>query len=365
MKRALILVNLDVTIYNFRRELVEELLKNDYEVIISSPSGEKIKYFTDLGCKHIEVAVDRHGTNPIKDLKLLSYYKKLIKETKPDIVLTYTVKPNIYGAWAAASSKTPCISTITGLGTGLANGGMIQKILLALYKKALKHVDCVFFQNEYNLSFFQTHKLIKDNHQLVAGSGVNLNEYSLGPVKSTQPGNESFLFVGRVMKDKGVEEFFEAASKVKQEYPNVKFNIVGFVDGDCEKSLKDAERSGLITYHGRQATAKPFYENCDAIVLPSYHEGMANVLLEAAATGRAIIASDIPGCRETFDEGVSGFSVKPRDAKSLHEAMVKFIRLSPEEKQKMGLKGREKMEKNFDRNMIIAEYMKKIEELTK
>lgn len=363
MKKALILVNHEIMIYNLRKELVVELLKEGYEVTISCPKGEKLKYFTDLGCKHEDIVIDCHGTNPFRDMKLISYYKKLMKREKPDIVITYTIKPTLYGSFAAKSLHIPYISTITGMGTGLENGGPLQKLILMMYKRAFKKINCVFFQNKNNLAFFKKHKLVKDNYCLVSGSGVNLDEYTLGPKRNTESGNETFLFVARIVKNKGVEEFLEAAARIKQIYPNITFNIVGSMDADYNDAFKKAEEAGTIKYHGRQKDVRPFYAECDAVVLPSYYEGIANALLEGAATGRAVIASEIPGCVETFDEGVSGISVKPRDPESLYQGLLKFINLTPEEKSEMGLKGREKVAKEFNRYDVMQKYVDKINEI--
>lgn len=361
MKRVLILVNHDVVIYNFRKELVERLIQEGYEVIISSPYGERIDFLVRMGCKFVETRIHRHGKNPLEEVRLLFYYSQLISTVKPNVVLTYTVKPTLYGSIAARVCGTPCICNITGLGTAIENEGVMQRILKLMYRFALQNVKYVFFQNQSNLDFFLKNKLLHSNYELIPGSGVNLKDFAYNKPKDTEPEHESFLFVGRVMKDKGIEELLSAAKMIKRKYPHTKFNIVGFLDGDYEAALNYAQERGIIQYWGQQSDVRPFYADCDAVVLPSYHEGMANVLLEASASGRPVIASDIPGCRETFEEGISGFGIRPRSVESLYEAIIRFIQLPSEEKMTMGRKAREKVEREFDRNVVVERYIKIIE----
>ncbi len=362
-KRILFLVNHDVVIYNFRKELVERLLKEDYEVIISSPSGERIKLLQDMGCKYVESSVDRHGRNPFAELKLYLHYRRLIRRIHPSAVLTYTIKPSIYGSIAAEKSKTPCIVNITGLGIALEQEGLLQKILIAVYKRSLRKVQCVFFQNKSNSDFFEQHGIICKKKVLLPGSGVNIKEFVFEKYPDYPREQTKFLFVGRVMKDKGVDEYLKAAYKIKKIYPNVEFGMAGFMDGQYQGVLKNYQENNIIQYYGQQFDIRPFYKRASAVVLPSYHEGMANVLLEAAATGRPVLASDIPGCRETFEEGISGLGFKEKDADDLFEKMKKFIELPTEQKALMGKKGRKKIEQQFNRNIVVDEYMKIINKL--
>ena len=340
-KKILFLVNHDVVIYNFRKELVEELLLQGYDVIISSPKGERIK------------------------LRLYQYYKMLIRKIHPDIVLTYTIKPTLYGAIAAEKNGIPCIVNITGLGMALEKKGLLQKILIEIYRRSLRKVQCVFFQNESNLEFFERHKIRCRKKVLLPGSGVNIKEYSYEPYPQYPPEKTKFLFVGRIMEDKGVDEYLEAAYKIKRTYPDVEFGMVGFLDGKYQEKMKKYQDNNIIQYYGQQMDMKLFYKKASAVVLPSYHEGMANVLLEAAATGRPVLASNIPGCRETFDEGISGLGFQKKNVESLVEKMKMFIELPREKKELMGKCGREKMEQQFDRGFVVGEYMKMINKFVK
>ena len=356
--KILILANNDVGLYKFRKELIEALLKG-HEVHISLPYGEFVDDMVELGCIYHNVEFDRHGTNPIKELGQISYYKKLLKSIKPNVVLTYTIKPNIYGGMACAAVKVPYFCNITGLGTAIENLGIMQKISLTLYCLGLKKARKVFFQNQQNLDFMLKHKVVKSNYHLLPGSGVNLNNFTLMDYPNEQT-NINFLFIGRVMKDKGIDEFLSMAKQIKSKYQCTSFDIIGMIDGDYEDTINTAVSEGYINYHGLQSDVKPFIQKAHCVVLPSYHEGMANVLLEAAASGRPVIASDIAGCRETFDEGISGFACRARSAESLTQAIEKFINVPYEQKEKMGIEGRKKVEQQFSRQIVIDTYLKEI-----
>lgn len=359
--RILIIANSDKGLYNFRNELLQELAQ-EHEIHFSLPYGDCVDKIKSLGCIYHNVEFDRHGTNPIKDLKQISYYKKLLKHIKPDLVLTYTIKPNIYGGMACAALKTPCFCNITGLGTAIENPGIMQKITVFLYRYGLKKAKHVFFQNQQNLDFMLKHNIVKCPYTLLPGSGVNLKKFT--PMDyPTEQSNINFLFIGRVMKDKGIDEFLSAVKQIKFKYPDTRFDIIGAFDGDYEHVINAAANDGYINYHGQQSDIKPFIQKSHCVVLPSYHEGMANVLLEAAASGRPVIATDIAGCRETFDDGVSGFACEPKSAESLIGAVEKFIALPYDKKAQMGIAGRKKVEQQFDRQIVINAYLKEINNL--
>ena len=359
--KVLILANNDVGLYKFRKELIEALLKK-HEVHISLPYGEFVDNMVELGCIYHNVEFDRHGTNPIKELGQISYYKKLIKQVLPDVVLTYTIKPNVYGGMACAFLNVPYFSNVTGLGTAIENPGIMQKISLTLYRFGLKRARKVFFQNQQNLDFMLKHNVVKSNYHLLPGSGVNLNNFTLVDYPHDQA-DINFLFIGRVMKDKGIDEFLSMAKTIKSKYPNTQFDIIGMIDGNYEQVINTAVDEGYINYHGQQSDVKPFIKNAHCVVLPSYHEGMANVLLEAAASGRPVIASDIAGCCETFDNGVSGFACEAKSTDSLIKAVERFIILPYDKKIQMGIAGRKKVENNFSRQIVVDTYLNEIKDL--
>jgi len=357
--KVLFLVNHDIVIYNFRKEIVERLLSEGYEVIISSPYGERIDELVEMGCEFVEVEMDRHGTNLISEFKLLRYYSRMFDEIKPDIILGFTIKPNIYGALAAKKKKIPFVANVTGLGTAVENPGILQKISIGLYKIAFTDIQTVFFQNKENRQFFIDNNIAVDKHKMLPGSGVNLEQFSF----LKYPSNTSidFVFISRIMKDKGIEHYLEAAKYIKSQYSNVNFHICGFSEENYEDTLKQLQEDNIIVYHGMVDDVTEVLQHMDCIVHPSYHEGMSNVLLEAAASGRPIIASDIPGCRETFDEGISGFSFPKKDTQGLIESLEKIIKLDNKERKLMGLAGRKKMEQEFDRQIVINKYNNEIE----
>lgn len=359
--KILIIANSDKGLYNFRRELLQHLVQ-EHEIHVCLPKGNCFEKITELGCRYHSVEFDRHGTNPIKELRQISYYKKLIKQVMPDVVFTYTIKPNIYGGMACTALKVPYFCNITGLGTAIENPGIMQKITMLLYRLGLKKASHIFFQNSQNLDFMLKSNVIKGNYTLLPGSGVNLKNFTFMDYP-TDKTNINFLFIGRVMKDKGIDEFLSMAKQVKSKYPNTNFDIVGMIDGDYEQIISNAVEEGYVNYHGQQNDVKPFIKNAHCVILPSYHEGMANVLLESAASGRPVIASDIAGCRETFDDGISGLACNVKSTESLIKSVEKFINIPYEQKIQMGIAGREKVEKQFDRQIVIDTYLKELNNL--
>lgn len=358
MKKILILVNDVTTVLQFRCELVRALIAEGHEVIVSVPKSERIVEIEGLGAKVVETEVSRHGKNPFKDLKLLSNYKKLLKSLKIDIVLTFTIKPNVYGGMACSKLKIPYVANVTGLGV-VGDGGIMQKLMLWLYKKGLKKAKCVFFQNRANEEFFLEKKVVLGATELLPGSGVNIEKFSF--MEYPQGGSTNILFIGRIIKDKGVFELAEVAARLK-ERKDVQFTIVGDVEYGSKNPFTDMPNVECVGFH---KDVKPFIEKAHAIVLPSYHEGMANVLLEAAACGRPILASNIPGCQETFEEGITGFGFEPKIVESLWETIEKFIVLPYEQKCVMGKAGRKKIEEQFNRQIVVEKYLEQIDSLQK
>ena len=356
--RILIVANNDVGLYKFRRELVEELLKH-HEVHICLPYGKYVDNLKEMGCHYHRSEFNRHGMNPLAELNLYSYYKKLLKRVAPDVVFTYTVKPNIYAGMACASMHIPYIANITGLGTAIENGGPVQKLLVFLYKLGLRGAQKVFFQNEANRDFMLKKGMVKCDHEILPGSGVNLSEHT---AESYPESEEPLIFVnvGRIMRDKGADEILYAAKIIKKEYPNVVFRLIGGFDGAYEDKVNAAAEVGDIEYLGVQSDVHSCLKDAHAIIHASYHEGMSNVLLEAAACARPIVATDVAGCRETYTDGVSGIACKARDKDDLVRAIRKFIELPHCKKEEMGREGRLKAEREFDRTLVIERYMEEI-----
>lgn len=361
MSKILILTNNDLGLYKFRKELIEELLKEN-KIMISSPDGKFIKSFIDLGCQFIDTKISRRGTNPATDFRLMIQYIKIMKHFKPDVVLSYTIKPNVYGGIVCRMFDIKYISTITGLGTAVENGGILQSITLFLYKIALKNTSCVFFQNKENADFFNKKNIIANRWRLIPGSGVNLDYYK--EIDYPNDKTINFLFISRIMKQKGIEQYLEAAKYIKDKYSSVEFHILGFCEEEYEDKLTELQNKGIIIYHGMQNDVRKFYKISHCTIHPTYYpEGMSNVLLESAACGRPIITTNKSGCREIVDDGVNGYLVEQKNSEDLIEKIEKFLKLSYEEKKQMGLAGRAKVEKEFDRQTVIKTYLYEIDKL--
>lgn len=356
MKQILILANNDIGLYKFRKELIEELLKQKYEVYISLPNGKFIHELINLGCNYIETNISRRGTNPVTDLKLMVKYRKIIMDIKPDVVLTYTIKPNVYGGIACELMNVPYIANITGLGSAVENQGIMQKITVILYKIAFYKLNCVFFQNKENMKFFIDKKIAIGKHKLIPGSGVNLNHFHILEYPSDE--TVEFVFISRIMKEKGIDQYLEAAQYIRSKYPNTRFHICGFCEEAYENKLKELQEKGIIEYHGMIRDVREIISQTHCIIHPTYYpEGMSNVLLESAASGRPLITTNRSGCREIVDDGINGFIVEQQNSKDLIEKIEKFLRITYEEKKKMGIEGRKKVEKEFDRCIVVKKYM--------
>lgn len=349
-KKILILGNSHLVVFKFRGELISTLVERGYDVWVcfpNGPFGEGEQTAKIYGCHFIENKMERRGTNPIKDLELIKNYYCIIKQVNPDAVLAYTVKPDVYGGIVCAITKTPFIPNITGLGKGLDEKGIVQRLTIELYKRAVKKAKCVFFQNDSDRTFFDSNHIVYPKGITLPGSGVNLKKF----VPLPYPGKEEpirFIYVARVMKAKGIEQFFEAAHEIKKHYPNVEFHICGYCEEDYKAAIKEKTLAGEVIYHGLVDDVKPYEEKCHCVVLPSFHpEGISNVLLEGAACARPLITTDHAGCQETVTDGVTGYIVKQRNSKDLIDKMIRFIKLSYEEKVQMGIEGRKKLKKSM------------------
>lgn len=356
MKKILVLANNDIGLYKFRKELLEELLKEN-EVYISLPNGELVEPLIQKGCHFIDTPVDRRGINPITDIKLLFNYYSIFKQVKPELVITYTIKPNIYGGMIAKLLKVPYAINITGLGTAFQTENLIKKLVCILYKYVCKKAKVVFFENKGNKDVFIQNKLIKEHQAyLLNGAGVNLCDYSFTEYPQNDT-NINFLFIGRVMKEKGIDELFEVAKQFKQQN-NIEFNIVGPMEDNYKGVIDDLINKQIINYHGYQEDVKPFIEQCHCFVLPSYHEGMANTLLECAAMGRPLITSNIHGCKEAVNN--NGYLCHVNDSNDLYNKINEFITLDYETKKQLGLNSRKHMEDVFDKNKVVKETIKQL-----
>ena len=352
MSKILIITNHSYMLYRFRLELIQELMKT-HEVVLSMPFVGHEDDFKALGIRCIETNVDRRGINPKTDWKLFSTYRKLLKDEQPDMVITYSIKPNIYGGIACRMAGIPYCANVQGLGTAFQRKGLAQFVTV-LYKLALSKAKTVFFENEANAAEFRKRKIISaEKETILPGAGINLDAYPYMPY----PENDAihFLYLGRIMKEKGMDELFIAMRQLHEQYGSkVILDLVGFYDDDYYKEQVDRlVADGIALFHGFQTDPLPYYAAADCVVLPSYHEGMSNVLLEAAAVGRPIITSDIPGCREAVNDGKSGILVEVKSPDSLYTAMETILNLPASARATMGLCGHEKMRQEFDKASVV------------
>lgn len=361
MRNFLILANGTLSLYRFRKELLEALAEKG-RVYVSSPDDGFLDEIKALGVTFIDTALDRRGTNPVKDYALLRKYRKIMRETKPDIILTYTIKPNIYGNLAAKGTGIPIISTVTGLGESFLSGGLISRLTQFLYRVSFRYAARVVFQNAEDEELLSRAGIVSGQKiSRVPGSGVNLEDYAFYGMPETSP--VRFLYSGRLMKSKGIFELLEATQRLYTEMLGAfEVLLAGYYDGELEAAVKSAEGRGA-RHLGFVSDMQSLLRDCHCVILPSYKEGMSNALLEAAATGRPLITTNVSGCREIVDDGINGFLCAPRDAYSLYNCMKRFLALSPEERVEMGLASRKKTESEFDRKLVVRTMLDMIDEI--
>lgn len=358
--KILIIANNDVGLYRFRKELIERLISEGHDIHISLPYGKLVDELVKRGCTYINTELDRRGINPVTDLKLFFTYRRMLRSVKPDLVITYTIKPNIYGGIAARLAGKPYAMNITGLGTTFQKQGLLRKLVTALYKCACKKACVVFFENEGNKQVFLAENIIAEDRACVLnGAGVNLEDF---PYREYPEDSHTtrFLFIGRVMREKGVDELLTATKALLQEGLDCSLEIVGGYEEDYLETIRRYEGEGWLKYHGFQPDVKPFIASCHCAVLPSWHEGMANTNLEAAAMGRPVITTNVYGCKEAVTEGESGFLSEAKNWENLRDVMKRFVMLSREERAAMGTAGRKYMESRFDKTMVVDKTLKRL-----
>ncbi|MBQ6734068.1 MAG: glycosyltransferase family 4 protein [Lachnospiraceae bacterium] len=370
--KVLILTNHCGRLYLFRKLLLVRLLET-HRVFVSVPEDAYTEPVKALGCEVIPCKLmDRRGINPLTEYQLYRHYQHLLQKIQPDIVLTYTIKSNIYGGYACRKSGIPYLATVTGLGSVFEGDGffdrMMRRVVVMMYRAAMKECHCLFFQNEDNLKTFHKHGIYARKERLVNGSGVDLEEFSGTPMPVGGDGKTAppvrFVFIARILREKGIEEYLSAAARIKKKYPQTEFHVCGFKEKEYRGRLDKAVAKNIVIYHGERDDMPSFLKVIHCVALPSYHEGLSNVLLESAASGRVLVTSDIPGCREAVEDGVTGFLIPPRDANALADAMERFLSLSHEARTEMGRQARQKMEREFDRRKVTDVYMKEINRWT-
>lgn len=357
--RILIISNVTAGLASFRTELIEQLTK-EYEVIVLASDNGRKEILENAGASVIPVSMELHGTNPVREIRLVSLYKKIIGEIQPQAILTYTIKPNIYAGIAAGQLGIPVLANVTGLGTAVENKGLLQRITIPLYRQGLKKARKVFFQNKSNRDFMLEHHIVRnDQYLMIPGSGVNLNKYALQPYPKTD--TVDFVFISRVVKEKGIDQYLEVAKIIRQKHPETRFHICGGCVESYRGIIQQLNDAGIIIYHGRIDDIAGMHRQCACTIHPSYYpEGMSNVLLEACACGRPIITTDRPGCREAVEDGVNGFIVKQKDSQDLKDKVETFLKMTWEQRRTMGIEARKKVEKEFDRQIVVDKYIDEI-----
>ena len=361
-KTVMFITNSGVGLYSFRYELIEKLVNLGFKLILVYPNGQRREEFEKIGCEYLDIPFDSSSTNPLADLKLYGEFKKVIHARKPDCALLYTIKPCIYAGWILKRMHIPYICTVTGVSPALiCDKPYIRFISKWLSKIGYNGSSIVYFQNSMNEELFTKLKIAVGKHELISGSGVNVSKFQYVDYPEDD-GTIKLLYLGRLKKIKGVDELAEALIKLNTYEKKIQCKVVG-ESGDELPFFNEAVKNSVIDYVGPTDDVRPYISWCDAVVLPSYGEGMSNVLQEACACGRPILASDIPGCKEIFDQDITGFGFETQNSDSLKNAIMAFSNVSYEQRKEMGVKAREKMVREFDREKVVDIYTERIKEI--
>ncbi len=365
-----IVANTAFNIYNFRLGLIKALSQEGHHVFAIAPADHYVDLLKENNVHFIDVKqLSRKGTNPIHDLKLVNEFRNIYKQNKLDIVLQYTIKPNIYGTFAAKLSGTKTICTVTGLGYTFLNKSIASKVAHRLYRLAFSFADKVLFQNSDDVQTFLDNKLVdKNKTQIVPGSGIDTIHFSPDFCAAKKDDVIRFLMIGRLLKDKGVYEYAAAAKAILQKYKNVAFHLLGEIDNQNPSAIKKEEldawiKDDILHYHEHTKDTRPYICQSDCVVLPSYREGMPRVILEGMAMGKPCITTDAPGCKDSIIDGESGFICKVADAISLQEKMEYFISLNETYKNEIGISARKRAENTFSTQNINKIYLELLRKL--
>lgn len=365
--RIAVVLNTSWNIYNFRLNLIKSLQASGHEVHTVAPIDDYTPKLTGAGCIHHEVKMDSRGANPIKDFALIFELRSIYKQVKPDVILHYTIKPNVYGTLAAAWLRIPVVNNVCGLGTVFLKNDFVSRVAVLLYRLSFRFANKVFFQNPDDLNLFLTKRLVAANAvDLLPGSGIDLNKFASAPIKRN--GTFTFLLISRLITDKGILEYIDAVKKLKAEGIEAKFQILGAMDtkhkrGISREIIEQWIQSGTIEYLGTTEDVRGYIQQADCVVLPSYREGTPRTLLEAASSSRPIIATNVPGCNQVVDDKVNGFLCNLKDADDLADKMRLMAGLSEETLNQFGKNGRKKMETQYDESVVINKYLEALSEI--
>lgn len=368
-RKIVISVNTAWNICNFRAGLVKSFVRQGYDVLVLAHDDEYAPRLAALGCHFKQLHMDQHGTSPSHDLALLVKYRRVLQSVRPFAYLGFTIKPNVYGSIAAAGLAIPVINNIGGLGTTFLHGAMLTELVKQLYRFSLRRSSRVFFQNREDRQLFLDAGMARESvSDLLPGSGVDLRHFHPLPLSAPPAGRFRFLLIARMLKDKGVEEYVAAARIVRQHIPASEFQLLGGIDADNPNAIRldqirQWEAQGLVRYLNRADDVRPYLGQADCVVLPSYREGVPHSLLEAAASARPIIATDVVGCKDIVDDNRNGFLCRVRSAADLADKMVRMVKLTPEQRLSMGATGRAKAEREFDEDIVIKKYLSAIRQI--
>lgn len=368
MKIAIVL-NTSWNIFNFRMNFIRSLQDQGHEVHTVAPSDDYTHFLVEAGCIHHPVTMDSRGANPIKDSALLIELLSIYRKMRPDIILHYTIKPNVYGSIAAGILGIPTINNVCGLGTVFLKDNLVSAIAIFLYRFSFRFATKVFFQNPDDLALFLDKKLIaKERTELIPGSGIDLNKFK--PLEFKRNNTFTFLLVSRLITDKGILEYIQAVRQLKAQGMKARFQILGAKDpkhkrGIQLKTINEWISSGTIEYLGTTNDVRQFIRQADCVVLPSYREGTPRTLLEAASSSKPIIATDVPGCHQVVRHHFNGLLCELKNPDDLAQKMISMANFDDETLKKFGENGRKKMEEEFDEKVVIDKYIQTITNLKK
>lgn len=365
--RVAIVLNTSWNVYNFRMGLIRALQENGHEVLVVAPEDDYTKKIEEAGCEFYPVRMDSRGANPIKDFALTLELRGIYKKIKPDIILHYTIKPNIYGTIAASTLRLPVINNVCGLGTVFLQKGLVSKIALFMYKVAFRFPKKVFFQNHHDFDLFLEEKLVKEEiSDVLPGSGINLEHFPPSQFKRNK--KFTFLLISRLIHDKGIIEYIDAVKKLRAQGVDARFQILGAKDPQHRRGIKteiidEWINSNVIEYLGTTDDVRSFIYDADCVVLPSYREGTPRTLLEAASSAKPIVATNVPGCNNVVENDYNGYLCELKNAEDLADKMHAMMNLEDEKIELFGKNSRTKVEKEFSEKIVISRYLASISEL--
>jgi len=367
--RIAVVLNTSWNIYNFRMSLVRTLLAEGHEVHTIAPKDDFTHFLQKAGCIHHNVKMDSRGANPVKDFALIAELYFIYRKIRPDIILHYTIKPNVYGTLAAALLRIPVINNVCGLGTVFLKDNLVSAIAILLYKISFRFANKVFFQNSEDLKLFINRKMVRPGAvDLLPGSGIDLKKFASMPFVRNE--TFTFLLISRLITDKGILDYIEAVKSLQKAGFKARFQILGAMDPEHKRGIKvDVIRewieTNIIEYLGTTRDVRKYIRHADCIVLPSYREGTPRTLLEAASSAKPIIATDVPGCNHVVVDHYNGFLCRMKDPSDLAAKMKQLAACDNDRLARFGSNGRLKMEAQYDENLVINKYLRALKAFKK